>query len=93
MTLKRAGMRKSVELYIHSFLTILVSLVLFPVVIYTTVSELVYGSISYGYMTEAITVFVLNYIAQHHVVMFALPENWSCKVNKVLEILALIFMI
>ena len=44
-------------------------------------------------MTQAITVFVLNYILQHHVVMFALPQNWSGKVNKALEILAIIFMI
>ena len=49
-TLKRAGMRKSVELYLHGFLTILVSLVLFPGVIYITVNNVVNGSISFGYM-------------------------------------------
>ena len=86
-------MRKSVELYLHGFLTILSSLIFFPGVIYITVNNVVYGSISFGYMAQAMTVFVLNYITQYHVVMFALPETWSGRVNKVLEILGIIFMI
>ena len=38
-------------------------------------------------------IFVLNSIAQHHVVTFALPAKWASRVNKTLEILAIVFMI
>ena len=92
-TLKRAGMRKSVELYVHGILTLVICLVLFPPVIYMSVEFVIYNSISYGYFFLIITIFVLNSIAQYHMVMFALPEKWSGKVNKVLDLVAIVFMI
>ena len=55
-------MRKSVELYLHGILTLLCSIILFPLVIYLTVNNVVYGAISYGLLIQAVVVFVLNYI-------------------------------
>ena len=92
-TLKRAGMRKSVELYIDGGLTILASLILFPLVTYLTVNNVIYGSLSYGFMIQAVLVFVLNYITEKHMIKFALPESSAEKVNKALEIISIIFVI
>ena len=92
-SLKRAGMRKSVELYQHAFLTITLSLILFPPVILMTVHYVFQHSISVGYFTFITLIFVLNSISQYHMVTFALPEKYATRVNKILEIAAILCMI
>lgn len=86
-------MRKSVELYVDVILTMTVSIVLMPPLVYMTAHFVLQDAISFSYLMQVTVVYVFNSIAEHHVVTFALPEKWSGRVNKALQLLAIIFLI
>ena len=86
-------MRKSSELFVDAILTIGVSMILLPPCIWFTLKYVIYDSMTFSYLFQISTVFMFMQIAQNHVVMFALPEKWSGRVNKLLEVTAIVFLL
>ena len=89
-SLKRTGMRKSVEMIVHGTLTLIYVAIFFPFLAWLICSYILYYAVSYPYFLVVSLIFALSNMTRKHMLRFVLNEKWAKRADIALQIIGVI---